>query len=137
VSDQIVERLHLLEGYVAQLDRLRKIPSRTLDEQRSLERHLQLAAECVLDIGEIIIAERGLTRAGTYREVIQRLAEGGVIPGEFAHDFEAIAGLRNVLVHDYADLDPAQLDRDLARLEDFRTFARHVAAFRAKHPRRP
>lgn len=40
--------------------------------------------------------------------------------------------LRNILVHDYARVDPAELQRHLARLDDFRAFARHVSARLAK-----
>jgi uncharacterized protein YutE (UPF0331/DUF86 family) len=94
-----------------------------------LERYFQLAAECVLDVGEMLIAREGWSRPGTYRGVIATLGNEEVLDPAFADEFEGIAGLRNVLVHDYTDVDVDRLEALLQRLEDFHRFISDVATY--------
>ena len=99
----------------------------------AIERNLQLALECSLEIGEIIIAAQGLRKPETYREVIEILGEHGILPKLFAKRFAKAAGLRNILVHQYADLDLGLLARLLKKdVGDFNIYARHVARFVSK-----
>ena len=65
-----------------------------------------------------------------YATAIDRLAELGALPDDFARRFRGVAGFRNVLVHGYLDLDPALVHGVLnERLEDFRTFAAQVERY--------
>ncbi len=65
-----------------------------------------------------------------YATAIDRLAEMGVLPREFATRFRGVAGFRNVVVHGYLDIDVALLHRLLNdHLEDFTTFARQVGSY--------
>ena len=50
-----------------------------------------------------------------------------VLPGAFGARFRRIAGFRNVLVHDYIEVDLAVVSRVLGEnLDDFEEFARLV-----------
>ena len=69
------------------------------------ERYLHLSIECLLDIGNHIIADRGYRKPETYGEILQILAEEGVISEKLFHELEGMAAFRNVLVHDYLKLD--------------------------------
>jgi uncharacterized protein YutE (UPF0331/DUF86 family) len=69
------------------------------------ERYLHLSIECLLDIGNHIIADRGYRKPETYGEILQILAEEGVIPEKLFQELEGMAAFRNVLVHDYLKLD--------------------------------
>ena len=71
----------------------------------AIERYFQLSIEAVIDICQLIISDLKLKRPGSYREVIDILGSEGIIPDEFAYYFAPIAGFRNVLVHEYADID--------------------------------
>ena len=124
----LARRLEKLDEYLEFLGRYRGIG---LDEFRSdelvsaaVERKLHLAIECVLDIGAELIASKGLREPGSYRDVILILGEAGVLPQEFASAFARVAGFRNVLVHDYAEVKPElvhrQLREGLGDLERFR-----------------
>lgn len=75
-------------------------------------------------MGETLIAREGLPKPETCRAVVRGLAD--VLPRPFAERFEGVAGPRNVLAHDSARVD--RLAGFLDRLDDFRAFARHVAA---------
>jgi uncharacterized protein YutE (UPF0331/DUF86 family) len=74
---------------------------------------LEVASQCAIDLALRIVARRGLGVPQTYREAFSVLARTGIIDGVLAKDLEAWAGLRNVLVHIYTDLD---LDRVVAAL---------------------
>jgi uncharacterized protein YutE (UPF0331/DUF86 family) len=69
------------------------------------ERYLHLAIECLLDIGNHIIADRGFRKPETYGAVFEILAEESVISPELMRELVGMAAFRNVLVHDYLKLD--------------------------------
>lgn len=69
------------------------------------ERYLHLSIECLLDIGNHIIADRGYRKPETYSEILQILAEKEVITEKLFRELEGMAAFRNVLVHDYLKLD--------------------------------
>jgi uncharacterized protein YutE (UPF0331/DUF86 family) len=91
--------------------------------QAAAERWLQLAAECALDLANHVIADRGFRTPSTYRETFRILHEEGILSEELARKMEAWAGLRNVLVHLYLEVDPRRLfdilSGDLDDLSDF------------------
>ncbi len=98
--------------------------------QAAVERRLQLALEAALDIGNMLIARAGLPQPDTYRDVILGLGKAGILPAEFAQRFSTAAGFRNVLVHDYMELDPQLVYRQLQNgLADLELFLGHVATF--------
>jgi uncharacterized protein YutE (UPF0331/DUF86 family) len=92
--------------------------------QSSVERWLHLAAECVLDLANHLIADRGWRSPTTYRESFQILEENGVLDSEMTRQMEGWAGLRNVLVHFYMDVNRKRLHEILTHdLEQLRNFA--------------
>lgn len=131
-SDAELVRRHLaaLDGALA---RVRRYSGRSLESLRSepdtlwaVERGLQLCAQNALDIATHLAASAGRD-AADYSTSIDRLAELGILPADFAARFRGIAGFRNVLVHAYLELDLALLHRILnERLDDFAQFAEEV-----------
>ena len=69
------------------------------------ERYLHLSIECLLDIGNHIISDRGYRKPETYADIFQILAEENIISQELLKELEGMAAFRNVLVHDYLKLD--------------------------------
>jgi uncharacterized protein YutE (UPF0331/DUF86 family) len=126
-------RIRKIEECVADLQGIRKLQARAFLENRSVraaaERHFQVAIQSALDIGSHIIAERGFREADGYAEIIDILGEEGVIPKRFAARIRGMAGLRNILVHDYLAVDPAELRKHLVRLKDFERYCRYVIEY--------
>lgn len=127
-------RLRKLKEYCGLLSTYRKASLKDLRRDATLrgavERYLQLAIECCLDIGEIVIAERGLRQPKDNRDVILVLGERGALPGRFAAKFADAAALRNILVHEYLEVDLRILWNVLQKnLRDFDRFARHIARY--------
>jgi len=134
VDPQIVKaRIAKIEESV---DRLREIAAaggrnpfsdkRTLTES---ERLFHVAIQSLLDIGNHLIAGLGFREPEGYADIIDVLGEEGVIPRRFAASIRKMAGLRNILVHDYLEVDPAKLRDALRRTGDFERYCRYVVKY--------
>jgi uncharacterized protein YutE (UPF0331/DUF86 family) len=111
--DVVLARLAHLGAVLAQIERLRALSpgQRGSDplHQLAAERALHVAAEAVLDIGHHVLAGRGLPVPGTYREVIPAMAAAGILEAAVAARLDGMAGMWNILVHDYLDVDPVRV----------------------------
>jgi len=93
--------------------------------QDIVERNLEVAAQAVIDIANRIISIEVLEKPRDYYEAIMRLGEAKIIPLDFARKLAPIAGFRNILVHDYMDINwdevynNLQQSRDLSRFMDY------------------
>lgn len=132
-------RRDVIEGRLAKIDEAIAVIERALAAGPDLsgdvlklyaaEHALQLAIEASLDVGSHIIAGEGWQRPATYSEVFSTLGKRGVLPEEFARRIGRMAGLRNLLVHEYMEINPDLLLQALSDVEDFRTFSAHVLAY--------
>ena len=97
-----------------------------VDLRWTVEHGLQLCAQNAIDIATHLAATAGLDTTD-YASAIDRLTGMGVLPAAFGAGFRQVAGLRNVLVHDYIDVDLGIVARVLdENLDDFEEFARLV-----------
>jgi uncharacterized protein YutE (UPF0331/DUF86 family) len=76
----------------------------------AVERLLERIVMRAIDINEHLLSELATGREEkitrlTYRDTFLRLAELGILPSDFAERIARSAGLRNILVHDYNDVD--------------------------------
>ncbi|MGM0603679.1 MAG: type VII toxin-antitoxin system HepT family RNase toxin [Bacillota bacterium] len=108
------EKLIHLEEYINDLDEYRDLEFEKLAADkilfRYLERTLHLAVESVLDIGSHIISDERLGNPKFNSEIIEILADNNIIK-ENADDYIRMAKFRNIIVHDYAEIDPEILLR--------------------------
>lgn len=93
---------------------------------------LQLAIQIVLDVGNHILADRGVN-AQDYTDVIDKMGEHAIIPLKFAQKIRGMAGFRNVIIHGYSTLDLHKMQAILKNgLADFMEFSRHIVDFMDK-----
>lgn len=97
--------------------------------QLEVERALQVAIQICIGVGAHLVSGLGQPPPADYRGVVAALGAAGVLQPELATSLGEAARLRNLLVHDYGELDYRRLWRSLARLDDLRAFA--AAAQRA------
>ena len=91
---------------------------------------MQLSIQIILDVGNHILASIGENQIEDYVDIIDKLGERKIIPPEFAKTIRGMAGLRNILVHEYVDLDLKKIYEILQnRLGDFYDFMRYVNRF--------
>ena len=87
------------------------------------ERALQLAVQACIDVAAHLVAELGLGTPDTYRDAFRGLAHEELLDEALAQRLGDAAGLRNILVHEYLEIDPRQVWMALERLDDLRAFA--------------
>ncbi|MBS4021073.1 MAG: DUF86 domain-containing protein [Dethiobacter sp.] len=131
-KDLVLQKLKDLDRYLGQLRKHKGANARELEEDLEklwiIERGLQICIQIVLDIGNHILAEKGLS-VDSYKDILQELGKQNIIPQEFVQKISGMAGLRNILVHEYAKVDAVLLAGILNEgLDDFKQFAEYVIA---------
>ena len=92
------------------------------------ERYLQLAIQCVLDISNHIVADLRLNLPADNRELFEMLAAHKVLPKSLSARLTSMAGFRNILVHEYLEIDRKRVFSALENdLGDFEKFIRAVS----------
>jgi uncharacterized protein YutE (UPF0331/DUF86 family) len=83
---------------------------------------IQLAVQVCIDIGAHLIAEQGLKAPSDYRGIFESLRAISLGP-QLAKRLGEAAGMRNILVHGYLEVDDDAIWSALDRLDDLRQFA--------------
>ncbi|NVM55259.1 MAG: DUF86 domain-containing protein [Candidatus Helarchaeota archaeon] len=94
------------------------------------ERYLQLSIECLLDIGNNIISRLELKKPETYQDIFLILGKNLIIPEDFSKRITKMAGFRNILVHEYSDIDEKLVYEHLKKeLPDFEEYISYILKF--------
>ena len=92
-----------------------------------IERGIHICIESVIDIANILISSSEVEKPSTYRDTILVLSELDIIPKSFSKDLAKMAGFRNILVHDYINIDEEIiLDILNNKLDDFMKFTKYI-----------
>ena len=73
----------------------------------SSERFLHLTIEALLDMGNHLVSDQDLGNIDSYRDIPKILHQNDYIDSEQKEIFIKIIGFRNILFHDYLDIDKA------------------------------
>lgn len=125
-------RLAALHGYLEKLRAFRGTTEEDFCRTAALhdlaERYLHLAMECVLDLANHFIAEADLPTPETNEDSFSRLEDASEIDAALAGRLRAWAGYRNVLVHEYLNINHGIAWTAIHdELTDLETFARWAA----------
>ncbi len=124
------ERLAGLREALRLLDQLRSRVSDDLACEWAIERGLQVAAQSVFDIGNHVLSGAFGERPADYAAVPVALCRRGVISADLEMRLRGLAGFRNLLVHDYARVDPVRVREALdKRRGDLAAFADAIEAW--------
>lgn len=129
----IAIRLQKLENYVRHLRQLQIVP---LDEyvddenlQAIVERRLQLAIQVCMDIASYLIAQLNLQSPEEPQNVFVVLRREGILTKALADHLVSSVRFRNILVHDYLEIDSALVHAHLsAEINDFEQFAQEITS---------
>ena len=129
--EAILARLDKLDEYAKILRELQQAAKSEFIADYHLyglaERYLQLAIECIIDIGSLCITGLGLRKPEDGQEVIDILYEHRIISDDLAARFEGIVGFRNVLVHEYTRIDRNIVYQSLhPHTNDMEQFAKQI-----------
>jgi len=130
-KELLAEKTKLLGEYIGDLEEKKEVKlSALLNDKvlrRYIERTLHLAVEACLDIGSHLIADLKLREPEDYKDIMTVLVEAGYLPKKKLEQLKKMAQFRNVIVHDYARVDPEILLAILRKnLDDLRLFAAMV-----------
>ena len=92
----------------------------------SAERNLQVAIQICIDIGGHFVASLGFRTPETYADIFVILREEGVLSDSLSGVMQRMVGLRNILVHDYLEINPELVYEHLDSLNGFAKFAREI-----------
>ena len=96
----------------------------------STERFLHLSIECVIDIGNHVIADMRYRKPESNKDIFLVLLENNIIDEKLKDSLSNMAGFRNILVHDYMRLDRAIVYNILLNnLEDIEQFIEVVVEY--------
>jgi uncharacterized protein YutE (UPF0331/DUF86 family) len=128
VEREIIEQhLQNMEEALRNLERYRGLGLEEFESDLSLvwiaEKGLEILIQNLLDIGAHILASEIKNDWEDYGDILSKLGQHGVIPKDFSERIQGMAGLRNILIHEYIRVDVSKLHDLLKnRLQDFTTF---------------
>jgi len=132
VNQEIITRfLGLLRQYAGELKNEQHATweefSQDTKNKRFVERTLQMCIEVCLDIGNHIISDEGWKEAETNRDIFLRLKEKEVVSDDLLNRLLQMAGFRNRIIHDYAEIEPEMVYGILKNnLKDFDSYASEI-----------
>ena len=124
-------RLDALDLYLERVERLGSVSEAEFAENPAIhdlaERYLHLVTEAAIDLANHWIADLALRTPESNRDTFSVLEESGEIDAALAERLRGWAGFRNVLVHQYANIDHRiayrAIQDDLGDLETLRAWA--------------
>lgn len=116
-----------LSGYLDDLSAHRgRAAAEIAGDPYELERLLELIVQVAVDMLSHVMAERGASPE-SYRASFELAGEQGLLPTDLASRLARAAGLRNILVHLYEDIDYAIIATSVnPAIDDFGAFIRHL-----------
>lgn len=135
VDKTIVQRkICDLETYMGQIEQFAgvSLDSYTSDWkiQRIVERTLQMMIETCVDIANHIVSDGRMRPPTGYADTFKVLRENSIVAPELSANMEKMAKFRNVVVHQYEEVDAGIVVTILrTHLEDFRQYRDAILAY--------
>lgn len=126
--DRVADLLVAAESYLADVRRFRDQIGREAfladrGEQYRIQFPLQQAIQNCIDLAAHLLADSPGRRPGTLAGLFAALTDRGLLERDLSLRLGAMARFRNLLVHEYADLDPVRVweivEHDLGDLDEF------------------
>lgn len=130
-----VRVLRLLRAIADDVDVLRAESSADAERRsdplwlRGVKYAFVTAIEAVVDVAQHICATQGWGPPGDNGDAVRLLGAHGAISPASADSMRQAVGFRNVLVHEYVDVDDSVVAARLMNLGDVEAFVREVATF--------
>ncbi len=127
--DVVKKKLIAITSY---LEDLRRHESISFDEfmkrHYEIERIFELLIMTASDVVLHLITSRGEPAPASYRAAFMRAGELGILSAELSKNLSMSAGLRNILVHEYEEIDYTILHKSSpAALRDFSVFVKELS----------
>ena len=131
--ERILTKIDQLDAYIAELQEIAPksfAEYQGVEKKRACERLLQLSVEVVIDICNLLVSGLRLGLPAEEEDLFRKLLNAGIISKEMAKKLREMRGFRNILVHEYAQVDDRLVYEAVkTKLEDFTLFKREVLAY--------
>ncbi len=122
------------------LEKLKPIAQKKISDYKedfylksSAERLIQLVVECASDINNHVVVETKRRPPEDYGLAFIRASEAGLISRELAERLKGSAAMRNILVHEYMDIDDDKVFKAIPlALKDYKEYMAQVESFIGK-----
>ena len=133
----IENRLQKIDDYTRILESFQKVSFENFEKDIKLilavERCLHVLIEAALDIGNHILSSIVGETPDSYAQTIKLLGEKEILPLEFVSKIQKMAGFRNILVHEYMEVDLNIIYQFLQeKPDDFREFNKYIRNYLKK-----
>ena len=137
-NDVIQSKLRYLQEYLEDLAEYRDITmsnyTASKKDQRFVERTLHLACECCIDIAAHFVSRKALRAPKDNKDLFTILHENRIISASVGEAMTKMVQFRNIVVHDYARIDPEIVIGILRRdVDDLKEFAAEILDFLGSH----
>jgi len=132
MNDVLLNKKESIERCVKRIRLYYSLPSEVPFEDDHLKQdaiaiNLQRACEQVIDLANHTIKMKKLGLPKESKESFRLLADNQIIPKELSEGLQKMVGFRNVLVHEYQELDMKLLIEVIDKhLDDFVDFTNHI-----------
>ena len=130
----LAERTQMIRASIGRLEELARLSKEDFiansDNYAIAEHHLRRALQALLDLGRHVVVKNNFGNPTSYREVLDLLAQHSILDPVFARKVRGIAGYRNRLVHDYAEVTNEEMVDILTNeLDDLTELLNQLLAF--------
>jgi len=135
-KDRVLSKLDELDSYLSELESV--MPKSyeehvsSIEKKRSCERLLHILIECVIDVCALMVKGLRLGLPSEEEDLFEKLEREKIISKEMKERLKLMRGLRNILVHRYAEVDNELVFESLGNVNDFRKFRKEVSSFLRK-----
>lgn len=130
----LIERLQHLDTNIAEMEKL--VSNISIDElmskttnQWALRYGLFESIQILIDISCHLVSQNNFGNTNTYRDCIDALVKFNVFDEDLGLKLKKMVGLRNILVHDYVQIEIEQLYHYVSDLSDFRSLSKAIQNF--------
>ncbi|HAA04881.1 MAG TPA: DUF86 domain-containing protein [Syntrophobacteraceae bacterium] len=115
----VVRKLARMSQYLQELRPYRESPYEAFwADHYKIERLIELLVVAASDIVIHLLDSRGEPAPASYRSAFLQAGETKLLSGELSRNLALGAGLRNILVHEYEEIDYQLLHRSLPKMLD-------------------
>ena len=129
--DSLRSRLKELEDALGELESFRRQTFAELEGRRrerwALRYGMLAAIQIVIDVACAVVSHENLGHPKSYAECLRILGREGRLDEALAGRLACAVGLRNVLIHDYLDVNDRLVFEALENPDDLRAFAAQIA----------
>lgn len=133
-KELIKNKINKIENYLKELEPILKLETNEIlgnyTNLRTTERNFQLIVDTVIDINTHIISTENLRAPEDATETFFILGEAKILSMDFVKKFSPVAGLRNIVVHDYEKIDTEKMINDIkSDINQFGEYALYIDNF--------